>query len=64
MTVVKLSDSKYINVDRMTYVESKRRGRMVVHFDVGGGDIAGPSCNVTLEEDEAERFKQWLDARS
>jgi hypothetical protein len=64
MTVVKLSDSKYINVDRMTYVESKRRGKMVVHFAVGGGDIGGPSCNVTLEEDEAERLKQWLDARS
>ena len=64
MTIVKLGDRTYINVDRMTYVEPKRRDKMVVHFDVGGGDMGGPSCSVTLQENEAERFRQWLDARS
>ena len=64
MSIIKVGDDKYINVDRMTYVEPKRKGRLVVHFDVGGGDIAGPSCCMTLEDNEAELFKRWLDSRN
>jgi hypothetical protein len=64
MTIVSVGNDKYINVDRMTYVEPARKGRLVVHFDVGGGDVAGPSCSMTLEQDEAELFKRWLDDRS
>ena len=64
MTIVRVGNDKYINVDRMTYVEPARKGRLVVHFDVGGGDVAGPSCLMTLEQDEAELFKRWLDDRS
>jgi len=63
MTIVKVGEEKYVNVDRMTYVEPARKGRLVVHFDVGGGDVGGPSCYMTLEANEAERFKRWLDGR-
>lgn len=62
MTIIKVGEDKYINVDRMTYVEPARGGRLIVHFDVGGGDIAGPDCRVKLEQDEAEKFKQSLDS--
>jgi hypothetical protein len=48
----------------MTYVEPARKSRLVVHFDVGGGDVAGPTCRMTLEQDEADRFRQWLDGQS
>lgn len=64
MTIIKVGDDKYINVNRMTYVEPGRKGRLVVHFDVGGGDVAGPDCRMTLEQDEAERFRRWLDSQS
>lgn len=64
MTLVKLGEGKYVNVDRMTYVEAGRRRKLVVHFDVGGGDIAGPSCQTALEAEEAQAFTQWLDAHS
>ena len=63
MTIIKVGGDKYINVERMTYVEPARKGRLVVHFDVGGGDVAGPSCRMTLEGDEAEVFKRWLNGR-
>ena len=62
MTIIKVGEDKYINVDRMTYVEPARGGKLIVHFDVGGGDIAGPDCRVKLEQDEAEKFKQSLDS--
>jgi hypothetical protein len=64
MTIVRVGDQTYINVDRVTYVQPGRKGKMAVHFDVGGGDIAGPSCCLTLESEEATRFKQWLDTHS
>ena len=64
MTIIKVGDDKYINVDRMTYVEPRRKGRLVVHFDVGGGDAGGPSCSMRLDEKEAELFRRWLDGRS
>jgi hypothetical protein len=64
MNIIKVGDDRYINVDRMTYVEPKRKGGLVVHFEVGGGDIAGLSCRMTLEKNEAELFKQWLDGRN
>jgi hypothetical protein len=61
MTLVKLGAGKYINVDRMTYVEAGRRRTLAVHFDVGGGDIP---CQTILEAQEAQAFTQWLDAHS
>ncbi len=64
MTIFKVGDDKYINVDRMTYAEPGRKGKLIVRFDVGGGDIAGSACRMTLEQDEARRFRQWLDSRS
>ena len=63
MTIVKVGDDKYINVDRMTYVEPGRKGRLVVHFHVGGGDATGPSCSMKLEGHEAGLFKRWLDGQ-
>ncbi len=59
MTIIRVGSDKYINVDRMTYVEPASRGRLVVHFDVGG-----PNCCMTLDENEAVLFRKWLDGRS
>lgn len=64
MTIIKVGNDKYINVDRMTYVEPASRGRLMVHFDVGGGDLGGPSCCMKLDENEAGLFRRWLDARN
>ena len=63
MTIVKVGDDKYINVDRMTYVEPGRKGKLVVHFSVAGGEQSGSYCCMTLEQHEAETFRQWLDSR-
>jgi len=64
MTIAKAGDCTYINVDRMTYIEPGRKGKLVVHSAVGSSDGVGPSCRMRLEEDEATRFKQWLDTHS
>ena len=62
MVIVKVNHGKYINLDRVTYAEPSRTGGLVVHFALGGGDIAGPSCRVELEPPEASILRQCLDA--
>ena len=62
MNIVKVGEDRYINIDRVTHIEPKRKGKLVVHFAVGGGDIAGPACSTTLEENESAVFRQWLNA--
>ena len=64
MNVVKVGSDRYVNIDRVTYVEPGRKNRLVVHFDVGGGNIEGPSCRMELEGAEADAFRRWLDVRS
>ncbi len=62
MLMVKVNDGKYINLNRITYTEPSRKGGLVVHFAVGGGDVGGPSCYVKLEPSEASILRQCLDA--
>ena len=38
MKLVKVGDSKYINVDRIRYVRKGRKERIEVHLGEGGGD--------------------------
>ena len=64
MNIVRIGEDRYIMVDRVTHIEPKRKGRLVVHFAVGGGDIGGPDCCTKLEEGESAAFRQWLDAHS
>ena len=46
MLIFKISEGKYINVDRMTFVEPCKRGQLLVHFAVGGGDFTDPECKM------------------
>jgi len=31
---------------------------------VGGANVAGPSRQIAMEQDETTRFKQWLDTHT
>ena len=63
MTLVKVNDGKYVNVDRMTYTEPSGKGGLFVYFAVGGGDIGGPSCYMKLDQSEASLLRQFIDAQ-
>ena len=60
--IVKVAEGKFINIDRMTYIEPHKKGHVIVHFAVGGGEFAESSCNMTLEQQETEHFVQWLES--
>ena len=64
MNIVKVGEDRYINADRVTHIEPKRKGRLVVHFAVGGGDVGGPDCYTKLDETESAVFRQWLNSQA
>lgn len=64
MNVVKVGKDRHINLDRMTHAEPWRKGALVVHFAVGGGEMTGPSCRTVLKGAEAEALRRWLDVMS
>lgn len=64
MTIIKVGEGRYINVDRITHVEPGNKGKLTVHFAVGAGDYGGPRCCMKMEGNEAQCFTKWLDAQS
>ncbi len=63
MDLVKLGSGRYLNLERVTHVEQDKKGRVIVHFAVGGGDVGGPACSTRLQGPEAEALLKLLDAR-
>ncbi len=58
MTLVKVGDKRFINVDRMTHVEPAGKKDLYVHFNMGGG---GAPVLTKLKGDEARTFLDWLE---
>lgn len=61
MTIIKVGEGRYINLDLITHVEPGRKGQLTIHFSVGAGDYGGPRCYMTLDEKEALPFMKILD---
>jgi hypothetical protein len=63
MTIIKVNEGKFLNMERMTYTEPSKNGGMYVYFAVGGGDVGGPSCYMKLDQSEALLLQEFLDAQ-
>jgi hypothetical protein len=64
MNILKVGADLFVNLDRMTFVEPARKGRLIVHFAVGGGDVGGPARHLKLDADEAAELRRQLEART
>ena len=64
MHIVKVGSDVYLNLDRLTYVEPGKKGRLHVHFAVASDNLGKPSCEVVLEGAEADALRRRLDAPS
>ena len=57
MLILKISDNKYVDIEKMTYfVRTGRKGE--IRFAVGGGEF---SPKLVLDQSETEYFLRWLD---
>lgn len=64
MTILKVGPDRYIHIDRMTCTTPGSKGRLTVHFAIGGGLFAHAALVVRLDADEARVLRKWLDAES
>lgn len=66
MELLKVSDGKYINTERVTYIEARKADKVIIQFqnDVSAGGIGIPSSYLELKGTEARQFVQWLDSHA
>ena len=66
MKLLKVADGKYVNTDRITYVEAKRQDKVIIQFqnEVSAGGIGIPPSFLVLKGSDAEQFIRWLESNS
>ena len=66
MKLLKVGNGKYVNTDRITYIEAGKRDKVTIMFqnEVSGGGIGIPRSYLELKGAEAEDFLRWLDTNS
>ncbi len=63
MKLLKVADGKYVNTDRITYIEAKSRDKVIIQFhnEVTTGGIGIPSSFLVLKGSDADQFIRWLE---
>ncbi|MBI9017302.1 MAG: hypothetical protein JEZ07_08595 [Phycisphaerae bacterium] len=66
MKLLKIGNGKYINTERVTYIEAKKSDKVIVQFqtEVDCGGCGRPASFIELKGSEAEHFILWLDTNS
>lgn len=66
MKLLRVAPGKYINTERITYIEAKKKDKVIIQFqnEVTAGGIGIPSSYLELKGPEAETFLQWLEANA
>ena len=66
MKLLKVGDGKYVNTERITYIEAKKRDKVIIQFqnEVRAGGIGIPPSYLELKGSEAENFLRWLETHS
>ena len=63
MALLKVAPDKYVNTERITYIEAKTRDKVIIQFqnEVYAGGIGIPPSYLELKGTEAQTFLQWLE---
>ncbi len=63
MKLLKVGAGKYVNTERITYIEARKQDKVIIQFqtEVCLGGIGVPSSYLELKGTEAEDFIRWLD---
>jgi hypothetical protein len=62
MNLLEVGDGKYVNTDRITYINAVKKDKVIIMFqnEVGIGGIGIPASYLELKGAEAQRLLQWL----
>jgi hypothetical protein len=63
MKLLKVAEGKYVNTERITYIEAKRQDKVIIMFqnEVSAGGIGIPTSYLKLNGPDAEEFIRWLE---
>ncbi len=63
MKLLKVGAGKYVNTERITYIEARKQDNVIIQFqtEVEIGTKVVPSSFIELKGSEAEDFIRWLD---
>ena len=66
MKLLKVGGGKFVNTDRITYMEAKKRDKVIIQFqnEVSAGGIGMPPSFLELKGPEAEDFIRWLEGNA
>ena len=66
MKLLKVGNGKYVNTDRITYIEAKKRDKVIIMFQnkVHAGGIGIPPSYLELKGPDAEGLIRWLETNS
>lgn len=62
MKLLAVGDGKYVNTERVTYMDVIRRDKVVIQFqnEVSAGGVGIPASYLVVKGPDAERLAQWL----
>ena len=63
MKLLKVAEGKYVNTERITYIEAKGPNKLIIMFqnEVSAGGIGIPRSYLVLKGPDAEEFIRWLE---
>ena len=63
MKLLKVGTDKYVNTELITFIEVKKRDKVIIRFpnEPTPGGLGIPSSYLELKGSEAEDFIRWLD---
>ena len=66
MKLLKVGNGKYVNTERITYIEAKKHDKVIILFqnEVTTRGIGIPSSYLELTGAEARNFLHWLESNS
>ena len=66
MKLLKVAPDKYVNTERITYIEAVKSDKVLIQFqnEVSAGGIGIPPSYLTLKGPEAQTIIQWLETNS
>ena len=66
MKLLKVAEGKYVNTERITYIEAKGQDKVTIIFqnEVSAGGIGIPPSYLVLKGPDAEEFIRWLESNA
>ena len=66
MKLLKVGSGKFVNTERITYIEAKKRDKIIIQFqnEVSAGGLGIPTSYLELKGEDVELFLRWLDSNS